>query len=116
MIFLIISAALAFSNPKEASDPMKSLPVHIEQNLHFLDQHSPKVCGKYSTLSKENRVKVWTALMSEVAKFESNHKPDVVYYECNKKSCPYKRGCIKDKKRGYCMKGGHSADGGYVIS
>lgn len=53
-------------------------------------------------------------LISSMVRYESSFRPSVNTYEC-RKTCVYEK-CRYVEGRGYCMLGGHSLDGGLVIS
>lgn len=72
-------------------------------------------CPKYKTLTAQQKIEFYAQLISKMTQYESGFKPESLMYECNKKKNPY--GSARyDSARGWCMKGGHAKDGGYVIS
>lgn len=72
-------------------------------------------CPNYNKFTQAQRQVFWTHWVSELAKWESNHNPKSFMYECRKDRCVY-GSCSYDAQKGYCMKGGAKADGGYVVS
>lgn len=73
-------------------------------------------CANYSHLDHAKRVEFWAQLVSSMAKWESNFKPETFMAECRKNKCVYNGGCTYHSGLGYCMKGGHKLDEGVVIS
>lgn len=105
----IIATTLSLAWDSKIPQASPILASAIQQNIQTLETHTP-LCKK-----KPDHV-FWSRLFVAVSKYESNWNTDTTFYECNKRSCVYKSGCIKDKSKGYCMTGGHKADNGYVIS
>jgi len=73
-------------------------------------------CPKYRSLDLSERREFYAQLISKMTQFESSYNPASFMYECNKKKNPYGSDGRWDEARGWCMKGGHTLDGGYVIS
>lgn len=73
------------------------------------------LCKEYASKPRSQRVEFWAQLISVMVKWESNLKPETILRECSKNRCIYSS-CRHHPTYGYCMKGGHSLDGGLVIS
>ena len=52
-----------------------------QELLTVIPSDIEKFCPNYAALQPNNRALFWTALISKLAKFESNHKPEANYRE-----------------------------------
>lgn len=73
-------------------------------------------CPSYKKLTADERVEFYAQLISKMVQYESSYNPASFMYECSKTKNNYGSNARWDEERGWCMKGGHSLDGGYVIS
>lgn len=106
------------------------LILEIEKYFDSLDGATDmgSICPRYPALGRGQKINAWAELFALMARYESSWKPETLFYECNKKTpdgkaCSTPETCRNpyksarwDADRGWCMKGGHSLDGGYVIS
>lgn len=64
---------------------------------------------------KLDRAIFWCHLLSKMAQYESNYKPETIYKECSKDSKKYKDAKWFESEKAYCI-GGSKLDGGVAIS
>ena len=73
-------------------------------------------CPNWSKLSRADRVQFFAHFIAGMTRWESNNNPNSSTPECKKGECLYNGNCFTHPTLGQCMKGGHAADGGVVIS
>lgn len=64
---------------------------------------------------KIERSVFWCQLLSKMAQYESNYKPETIYKECSKDKAKYKDAKWFESEKAYCI-GGSKLDGGVAIS
>lgn len=86
-------------------------------------------CPNFANTTQDQRVEFYATMIAESTRWESSFNPEATTRECRKKTkdgkaCSSSSTCHNvygsngrwDETYGWCMKGGHSLDGGYVIS